>query len=118
LKTKTGIDTMAFSVGNMHLQKGQAGGLDEDRIQAIEAVTSVPLVIHGGSGVPAAQRQSLSRHSNICKFNIGTELRLAFGAALCDALARDPDRFDRLEIMDDMHAPLIAATRRVLQSLR
>jgi fructose-bisphosphate aldolase, class II len=116
--TDTGIDAMAISVGNLHLQQDQAGGLDEARIQAVEANTSVPLVIHGGSGVPAAQRQRLSRHSNICKFNIGTELRMAFGAALRNALARDPDRFDHLKIMDDVQVPMIAATRRVLQSLR
>jgi len=115
---ETGIDAMAISVGNLHLQQDRAGGLDEARIRAIEAVTSVPLVIHGGSGVPEMQRQRLSRHSNICKFNIGTELRMAFGAALRDALAADPDQFDRLEIMGDVHAPLVAATRRVLQSLR
>jgi len=115
---ETGIDAMAVSVGNVHLQQDQAGGLDVARIRAIEAVTSVPLVIHGGSGVPVAERQRLARGSNICKFNIGTELRMRFGAALRDALAADPDRFDRLEIMADLHAPLVAATRRVLQSMR
>ena len=115
---ETGVDAMAVSVGNLHLQRDQTGGLDAARIRAIEAVTSVPLVIHGGSGVAEAERQRLARGSNICKFNIGTELRMAFGAALRDALAADPGRFDRLEIMADIHAPLVAATRRVLQSLR
>jgi fructose-bisphosphate aldolase class II len=40
------------------------------------------LVIHGGSGVPVAQRTHLATTSRICKFNIGTELRMAFGQAL------------------------------------
>ena len=71
---------MAISVGNVHLQQDKQGGLDEDRIRAIESVTDVPLVIHGGSGVPVAQRKMLpAKGSNICKFNIGTELRMAFG---------------------------------------
>jgi fructose-bisphosphate aldolase class II len=49
---ETGVDAMAISVGNVHLQQDKEGGLDEPRIRAIEAVTDVPLVIHGGSGVP------------------------------------------------------------------
>lgn len=69
----TGADAMAISVGNVHLQQNHEGGLDEARIRAIEAVTEVPLVIHGGSGVPLAQQQMLARTSKICKFNIGTE---------------------------------------------
>jgi fructose/tagatose bisphosphate aldolase len=51
---------MAISVGNVHLQQDREGGLDEPRIRAIEAVTDVPLVIHGGSGVPVAQRAALA----------------------------------------------------------
>lgn len=113
----TGVDAMAISVGNVHLQQNKEGGLDEARIRAIEAVTDVPLVIHGGSGVPVAQRTALARSSKICKFNIGTELRMAFGAALRDALARDPDRFDRVQILSEVEAPLIAATRQVLRAL-
>ena len=54
---QTGVDAMAISVGNVHLQQDREGGLDIDRIRAIEAVTSVPLVIHGGSGVPEDQRR-------------------------------------------------------------
>jgi fructose-bisphosphate aldolase class II len=57
---ESGVDAMAISVGNVHLQQDREGGLDEDRIRAIEAVTEVPLVIHGGSGVPLAQRASLA----------------------------------------------------------
>jgi len=109
---------MAISVGNVHLQQEREGGLDEDRIRAIEAVTAVPLVIHGGSGVPMAQRSALARGSKICKFNIGTELRMAFGKALRAAVNRDPDRFDRVQILKETHDPVVAATREVLRGLK
>lgn len=114
----TGVDAMAISVGNVHLQENKDGGLDEARIRAIEAVTTVPLVIHGGSGVPIAQRTVLARGSNICKFNIGTELRMAFGQALRGAVNSDPTRFDRISVLKDTHDPLVAATRRVLSALK
>ncbi|WP_299550451.1 class II fructose-bisphosphate aldolase [uncultured Tateyamaria sp.] len=115
---ETGVDAMAISVGNVHLQTDQSGGLDGDRIAAIQALTDVPLVIHGGSGVPAAQRRSLAAGTNICKFNIGTELRQAFGHALRNAVNCDPDRFDRVQILRDTHDPVVAATRTVLRTMK
>ena len=116
---ETGVDAMAISVGNVHLQQDkQGGGLDEARIRAIEALTSLPLVIHGGSGVPLAQRRTLALRSNICKFNIGTELRMAFGEALRTAVNRDSARFDRISILSETHDPVVAAARRVLNSLK
>jgi fructose-bisphosphate aldolase class II len=42
-------------------------------------------------------------------------LRMAFGQALRDAVNADPARFDRVSIMKDTHAPLVAATRQVLR---
>lgn len=115
---ETGVDAIAISVGNVHLQQDKEGGLDIDRIRAIESVTDTPLVIHGGSGVPIPQRMMLAQHSKICKFNIGTELRMAFGAALRQAVNKDPARFDRVSILSETHAPLVSATRKVLKAFK
>jgi fructose-bisphosphate aldolase class II len=114
----TKIDAMAISVGNVHLQENKEGGLDEDRIRSIEALTDVPLVIHGGSGVPVKQRKYLSKNSKICKFNIGTELRSAFGSALRNAVNADHSRFDRVQIFKDTHKPLVDKTRSVLKAFK
>ena len=114
---ETGVDAMAISVGNVHLQQGHEGGLDETRIRAIEAVCDVPLVIHGGSGVPPAQRTRLAAATRIAKMNIGTELRMAFGAALRAAVAADPDRFDRVAILQETHDPVMQAARAVIRGL-
>jgi len=111
---ESGVDAMAISCGNVHLQENKEGGLDLDRIKAIEALTDLPLVIHGGSGVPMTQRNMLATQSRICKFNIGTELRMAFGQALRDAIAADETRFDRVQILRETADPLRAATMRVL----
>jgi len=115
---ETGVDAMAISVGNVHLQQNKDGQLDSKRIAEIQALTQVPLVIHGGSGVPMDQRTVLARTTHICKFNIGTELRMVFGAALRKAVNDDPDRFDRLQILSETHAPLVDATRLVLRGLK
>lgn len=114
---ETSVDAMAISAGNVHLQQIDGDGLDVDRIRAIEALTIVPLVIHGGSGVPSAQRTLLARESNICKFNIGTELRMAFGKALRESISSDIERFDRVAILKDTIAPMSAAAQVALRSM-
>ncbi|MEP3346641.1 MAG: class II fructose-bisphosphate aldolase [Litoreibacter sp.] len=115
---ETDVDAMAISVGNVHLQQDKEGGLDEARIAAIQAVTDVPLVIHGGSGVPVAQRKKLAQSTNICKFNIGTELRMVFGDALRTAISKDAARFDRVSILKDVHDPIEQAARTVLATMK
>lgn len=115
---ETGVDAMAISVGNTHLQTAAGDGLDEARIAAIAALTDTPLVIHGGSGVPNAQRRRLATGTSICKVNIGTELRQVFGASLRDTLAAHPDSFDRIAILSALHDPLRDAARAVIRGLR
>ncbi len=114
---ETKVDAMAISVGNLHLQTERRVGLDADRIHAIEAAVTVPLVIHGGSGVPPSQRAELAAMSKICKFNIGTELRQTFGAALQDSIARNPAVFDRIELLKATEEPLMNQVRLVLRCL-
>jgi len=67
--------------------------------------------------VPADVRKVLAATSNITKFNIGTELRMAFGTALRKAIEDDPDRFDRIAILRETEAPVRDAARRVIANL-
>jgi fructose-bisphosphate aldolase, class II len=116
---ETGVDAMAIAVGNVHLQQDHAGGIDEAAVHAIATATGhrVPLVIHGGSGVPPEQRTRLSRSTPIAKFNIGTELRQTFGTALRQVLQDHPDEFDRLKILSATEAPMTDRARAILRSL-
>ena len=116
--TETGIDAMAISVGNVHLQQQKSDGLNRKQVEAIQEKTNVPLVIHGGSGVPAAQRKEFAETTNICKYNVGTELRMAFGGALRDAIASDAEQFDRIKILQQTHEPVVRAARAVLETMR
>jgi fructose-bisphosphate aldolase class II len=111
----SGVDAMAISVGNVHLQQTQAAQIDRERLSAIEAVTNLPLVIHGGSGVPSKVRQDLAFNTKVCKFNVGTELRMAFGEALRKAVNSDPSRFDRNAILSETEEPVMIAARKVLR---
>lgn len=94
----SGADALAISIGNVHLQEGHQANLDLERLAAIEAVTHLPLVIHGSSGIAPELRSELARHHRIRKFNIGTELRMAFGQSLRNALSNSPS-YDRIDIL-------------------
>lgn len=96
---ETEIDALAISIGNLHLQTEQVANIDMDALRAIEAVTHVPLVLHGGSGIPSATRRLLASQSRVKKFNIGTELRMTFGNALRQILEDKPGEFDRIALL-------------------
>ena len=80
------------------------------------AAPLVPLVLLGGSLIAAALCSDLAR-SNICQFNIGTELRLVFGQALREAPARKANRFDRIALLFETKGAVTAAARRAIASL-
>lgn len=115
---ETGVDAMAVSIGNVHLQTDQSAQIDRERLARIESATDVPLVIHGGSGLSHTLRRALAGTSAICKFNIGTELRMAFGTALRQTLDAEPDAFDRIAILSAVEDPLTQKAREVIRGLR
>ena len=61
-------------------------------------------------------RRYLASESKICKFNIGTELRMAFGEALRMAVNSDPERFDRVSILKDTENPVQLAAQQVIRA--
>jgi len=113
----TGIDALAIAVGNTHLMTLPDGVIDWPRLRAIEAACpGLPLVLHGGSGLSGALRAQLARETAVCKFNVGTELRQAFGVALRGVLAADAAVFDRNVILRGTMGAMTQAARGVLQS--
>lgn len=113
----TGVDALAVSVGNVHLQTSAKAQIDLDALAAVEAATDVPLVLHGASGMPQEMREHLAHETAVCKFNVGTELRQVFGQALRKELSAHPQRFDRIEILSEVVEPMTEAARRLIFSL-
>jgi fructose-bisphosphate aldolase, class II len=115
---QTGIDALAVSVGNVHLSTQKSDGIDFAAIAAIAAVTKAPLVLHGGSGIPEPTRRQLAQSHRVAKFNVGTELRQAFGTELRGVLSANAALFDRNEILSAIIPGLRRSTAMLLRSLR
>jgi fructose-bisphosphate aldolase, class II len=114
---ESGADALAVSVGNVHLSTEKTLGIDFEALRAIERVTELPLVLHGGSGIPDHVRRRLAQETRVAKFNIGTELRMAFGQSLRDMLQSRPQAFDRLEILGATLPSIRSAAVRVIRNL-
>lgn len=78
----TGVDMFAAGIGNIHGKyPANWPGLRFDVLQTVAEVTGgVPLVLHGGTGIPAEMVQK-AISMGVSKINVNTELQLAFAAA-------------------------------------
>lgn len=78
----TGVDMFAAGIGNIHGKyPANWPGLRFDVLEKVAAVTGgVPLVLHGGTGIPAHMVQK-AISMGVAKINVNTELQLAFAEA-------------------------------------
>ena len=116
LAGETDLDAMAVSVGNVHRMSTPNAVIDFERLAQIAAAVTVPLVIHGTSGIRQQDIERLVR-TRIAKFNIGTVLRQAFGRGLRETLGSNAERFDRLEIMGDVMPTVCGEAQRMIRLL-
>jgi tagatose 1,6-diphosphate aldolase GatY/KbaY len=73
----TGIDALAVCIGNIHGHYPSDPELDFDRLESIAKKVTIPLVLHGTSGLPDELiLQSITM--GVCKFNVNTEVRHAY----------------------------------------
>lgn len=84
---ESGVDLMAVSVGNVHIRVEGQQALDLERLAALRARIPVPLVLHGGSGIPASSIEA-AVHLGVAKVNYGTYLKQRYLAAIKTALGR------------------------------
>ncbi len=82
--SKTGITCLAAGIGNIHgVYPPSWKSLDFDVLDKISQKTQLPLVLHGGSGLPKDQIQKAIK-LGIAKINVNTELQQANAAAVTD----------------------------------
>ncbi len=88
---KTGVTCLAVLIGNAHGHYKKPPKLDIERVKAIrEATGGIPLVLHGGSGIPDEEVKAAVR-AGVRKMNIGTDVCCAFAEGTKEILD-DPNR--------------------------
>lgn len=90
---RTGIDSLAVAIGTAHGLYKEKPRLDFGRLADIRQRVSIPLVLHGASGIEDAEvRRCIGL--GITKVNVATELKIAFADAMKAFLAQHPDAND------------------------
>src|SRR6056297_294151 len=102
---ETDVDALAVSIGTAHGVYESEPELNIERLKKIEKVSSIPLVLHGGSGTPKKQLQQ-SVKNGITKVNIFADLRIAIYRGLCQSVeeAKKEGRIDPTP--QDLFAPI------------
>ncbi len=90
---QTGLSSMAVGVGTAHGVYAHTPTLNVTLISELRGIVSVPLVLHGASGLSDTAIQDCIRRG-ICKVNFATELRIAYSDGVKEALRENPDTFD------------------------
>lgn len=89
---RTGIDAVAVAIGTAHGVYVQEPKLRIGLLEEIAQKVRIPIVLHGGSGVPEDQIRESIRHG-VRKVNICTEFLIAMGKAFADAQKKDGFRY-------------------------
>ena len=90
---RTGVDSLAIAIGTAHGFYVGTPVLDKERLSEIAKVVSIPLVLHGASGISDEDvADCVSR--GISKVNFATELRVAFTDACKKLYVEKPETFD------------------------
>ena len=105
LVKETNIDFLAPALGSVHgIYKGEPK-LDFERMFKIHELVNLPLVLHGGSGIPYDLiKKAIS--CGICKININTELQMAWSQGVRQFLNNDDKVYDPRKIIKSGEAKM------------
>jgi len=108
--TRTQVDALAISIGNAHGFYKAEPKLDFEQLNAIREQINLPLVLHGGSGIPD---QDLQRAISlgICKINIYTEMVANAHQKVLHFMQKNDDHQDYAMIFDEIRAGIKTVVR-------
>lgn len=94
---ETNLCTLAPALGSVHgIYKGEPN-LNFERMKEISEKTNLPLVLHGGTGIPD-NKIKMAISCGISKINVNTELQLAWHGAL-KKFVLDNDAYDPRKVI-------------------
>ncbi len=100
---RTGIDTFAAAVGNLHGKYPVPKELDLALLQAIREAIPCQISLHGGSGTPLHYFEEAAR-IGVSKININSDMRFVFRKTLEKVLADNPDEYAIVKLMPEVYS--------------
>ena len=105
LYENTNIDALAAALGSVHGFYKKEANLDFETMELINKSLPVPLVLHGGPGIPDDKiRMAISK--GISKININTELQSVWSKAVRKYLLENEDVYDPRKIISSGEAAM------------
>lgn len=87
-----GIDFIAAGIGNIHgVYPADWQGLNFNRLQEVSDAVNMPIVLHGGTGIPEDQIKK-AIELGVSKINVNTECQLAFAKATREYVEAGKDK--------------------------
>lgn len=112
---RSGVTCLAVLIGNAHGHYKKPPCLDIQRVKAIrEATGGIPLVLHGGSGIPDDQVKAAIA-AGVRKMNIGTDVCCAFADGTKETL-EDPNRSLAVDLF--MKVPIESVKKLAMDKIR
>lgn len=111
---ETGVDLLAVAVGSSHAMLTRSALLDGDLISSISRVVTVPLVLHGSSGVDDAGMQAAIR-AGMTKINVSTHLNKVFTSSVRKTLQADTKMADPRKFIGPAAKGMSAEAERLLR---
>lgn len=111
----TGVDALAVAVGSSHAMLDRSASLDLELIARLHVALTVPLVLHGSSGVADAVIADAVR-AGMTKINVSTHLNGFFTRAIRDALGADDSLVDSRKYVKPARDALAGEAARMLRA--
>ncbi|WP_209123978.1 class II fructose-1,6-bisphosphate aldolase [Alkalihalobacillus sp. BA299] len=99
LVRETGVDCFAPALGSVHGPYKGEPNLGFDRMKEIDELVGIPLVLHGGTGIPTKDIQKAIEFGH-AKINVNTESQIAATKTVNTILADKPDLYDPRKYLD------------------
>ncbi|HOJ88235.1 MAG TPA: class II fructose-bisphosphate aldolase [Pseudothermotoga sp.] len=97
---QTQVDALAVAVGTAHAMQKQEAQINFQRVEQIQKIVDVPLVLHGSSGVPDEDLTRISK-MGFGKINIGTVLKTVYVQKIREILLNKPELKDQITLLKD-----------------
>lgn len=112
----TKVDALAVAIGTVHGMSTTGAVVDIDRIHALRQAVSVPLVMHGSSGVDDVTLAKAVR-AGITKVNLSTALQKVFMDTLRESASRPGHETDARAVLEEAKEAVIASARNRIRVL-